>query len=85
MIHGKVEINGKPILGWQAIRTTISPGEYSDDTAIYAVEVYDYDSKELTRFALDHLPSDGAPELVRKIWAKYEQDRRNLTPYDYLV
>ena len=85
MIHGKVEINGKPILGWQAIRTTISPGEYSDGTAIYACEVYDYDSKELTRFALDHLPSDGAHVLVQMIWAKYEEIRRNLTPYDNLV
>lgn len=83
MIHGKVEINDNAIFAWQAIRQYGGPS-WTSGVANYSCEVFDYNTKESTRFMVEHQPGDGATVLVRKIWAKYEEERRNLTPYDRL-
>lgn len=73
MIHGKVEINDKPILGWQAIRHADITRADETTFSLYVCEVYDYEDKSTVRFNVSHDPRDGAPALVQKIWKQFTE------------
>lgn len=64
MLHGKLEVNGKPVAAWQASRTT----EIEDTNARHPYDCQvTWENGRTVRFQLRHVYSEGATVLAAKI------------------